>query len=246
MDQQEEQPQLPHEVSQDPIEIRQDNAITIAEALLVASQAHFSIGKSTIQRWAKVWEMKGIASPVKCILVTTRAGNFYKLDRQDFETWVLEQKENDRSHEIPQDLERPDEVLPDLERPDGASQDFIRPRETSRGTEPASKKITELEMRLKQLEDENTELKEGSAQLKDENLNLKIDLGVRRELIKQAKEEMDRMRSAGENLLRENGALEFQIRQLGPGQPVRSTFNNRAGEQEQNHESFNGDNHANS
>ncbi len=89
----------PSETSQDAVEIRQEEAITINEALLLAANVPFTIGKSTLQRRAKIWHAQGGASAVKCIPVTTRTGSVYKLDRQDFEAWTLEQKQNDRPHD---------------------------------------------------------------------------------------------------------------------------------------------------
>jgi hypothetical protein len=221
MEQSNEAPEAQPEVSQDPVEIRHEDAITINDALLLAAQISFTIGRSTLQRWAKVWHELGTASQVKCILVTTRAGSIYKLDRQDFEAWVLEQKENDRSHEIPQGLERPIETSSNPTRPPETPRDPVRPQETLRGAEgsyqrevPKNEEHDMLLERVKELEEKNQQLADGNEQLEDENLQLKIDIGVRRELIKQAKEEIDRTRVATNTLLRENGALEFQIRQL--------------------------------
>lgn len=86
--------------------------------------------------------------------------------------------------------------------------------------------------------EENEKQLERLRQLEDENLQLKIDIGVRRELIKQAREELDRVRSTADGLLRENGALEFQIRQLAaPSQPKTiepPTPAERVGDQEHN------------
>jgi hypothetical protein len=245
MEQPNEAPEAQPEVSQDLVEIRHEDAITINDALVLAAQISFTIGRSTLQRWAKVWHELGTASQVKCILVTTRAGSIYKLDRQDFEAWVLEQKENDRSHEIPQGLERPIETSQNPIRSPETPRDPIRPQESSRGSEASYprevQKNEEHEMlltRMKELEDEKQ-------QLEDENLQLKIDIGVRRELIKQAKEEIDRSRVATNTLLRENGALEFQIRQLGPSskpKEIESSPPPDRGAEHPTHASANGDN----
>ena len=221
MEQPNEAPEAQPEVSQDLVEIRHEDAITINDALLLAAQISFTIGRSTLQRWAKVWHELGSTSQVKCVLVTTRAGSIYKLDRQDFEAWVLEQKENDRSHEIPQGLERPIETSLNPVRSPETPRDPVRPQETLRSTEgsyprevPKNEEHDILLKRMKELEEKNQQLVDNNQQLEDENLQLKIDIGVRRELIKQAKEEIDRTREANSMLLRENGALEFQIRQL--------------------------------
>jgi hypothetical protein len=109
------------ETSRDAVEIRQDAAITIQEALIIAAEQSFPIGKSTLQRWAKVWADRGAASSVKSVLVTNRAGSFYRLDRDDFKAWLFDQKQNMRegdvlrdptmSHETSRDTERPRETL---------------------------------------------------------------------------------------------------------------------------------------
>src|SRR3990172_8429064 len=87
------------ETPRDTIEIRQDAAITIQEALIIAAEQSLPIGKSTVQRWAKVWAEHGAASSVKSLLVTNRAGSFYRLDRDDFKAWLFDQKQNMRPGE---------------------------------------------------------------------------------------------------------------------------------------------------
>ena len=174
----------PHEASRDLVEIKDDDAITIDEALTIATDLSFALGKSTLQRWGKHWrEQPGGA--VRCVLVTTAGGKIYKLSRQDFEAWVFDQKQNDKSRETPRDLKRPLETPRDLERP----------RETSREAE-------EFPNRLKELE--------------NENMQLKIDVGVRKQLLERVKDEMDGLRNTTDRLLRENGALQYQILQLAP------------------------------
>ena len=112
---------LSHETPKDPVALRQDAAITIQDALALASNENFPIGKSTIQRWAKTWSDQGSASPVKCVLVTTRVGASYQLDRDDFLSWLIEQKQNMRPGRVLQDPMRPDlarpcEIFRDLTR----------------------------------------------------------------------------------------------------------------------------------
>ena len=120
---------------------------------------------------------------MRCVLVTTRGGKIYKLSRDNFEAWVFEQKQNDKSHETPRDPMRPSK----------ASRDLTRPHEASGGVEENTSRLKELE---------------------NENMQLKIDVGVRKQLLERAKEEMDDLRSMANGLLRENGSLEFQLRQL--------------------------------
>lgn len=176
-----------HETPRDPIEIRDEDAITISAALTIAHELSFTLGKSTLQRWAKFWyDQQGGA--VRCVLVTTTVGNVYKLSREDFEAWVFDQKQNDKSRETPRDLTRPLKTSRDLERP----------LETSRETEENASRIKELE---------------------NENMQLKIDVGVRKQLLERVKEEIDSLRSSANNLLRENGALQYQILQLAPPSP---------------------------
>jgi hypothetical protein len=88
---------------------------------------------------------------------------------------------------------RPPEAPPDPSRSLETPQDLKRPRETSHEVEGDATRIKELE---------------------SENMQLKIDVGVRKQLLERAKEEMDEFRSMANNLLRENGALEYQLRQL--------------------------------
>ena len=59
-------------------------------------------------------------------------------------------------------------------------------------------------------------------ELENENMQLKIDVGVRKQLLERAKEEMDEMRTLSHNLLRENGTLQYQIGLLAaPPTPTR-------------------------
>jgi len=178
-------PSRPPEVSGDAVEIRDADAITINEALTIAGEHSFTLGKSTLQRWAKFWYDRP-GGAVRCILVTTRGGNFYKLSRENFQAWLFDQKQNDKSRETPQDLARPHET----------SRGPGRSRETSAESGETASRIKELE---------------------NENMQLKIDVGVRRQLLERAKEEMEGLRSMTDTLLRENGALQYQIHhQLGP------------------------------
>jgi hypothetical protein len=130
----------PLEVPPDTIEIRAENAISIPEALAIAENEGLDIGHSTLQRWAKVWRLKGAASPVKSLLSDTRFGKEYRLDRDDFTTWVLKEKENEGPREVPRDPARPDET----------SQDAARSRETSRDLNEAAR-VKELEDQIFQL-----------------------------------------------------------------------------------------------
>ena len=58
---------------------------------------------------------------MRCVLVTTSGGKIYKLHRDDFEAWVLDQQRNGRSRETPGDLKRPRETSRDPGRPHEAS-----------------------------------------------------------------------------------------------------------------------------
>jgi hypothetical protein len=123
----------PPEAPRDPIEIRDEDAITIDEALLIANENAYPLGKSTLQRWSKFWEER--RGPVRSILVTHAAGKFYKLSRDDFQSWVFDRKQNARPLEAPEDLSRSHETLRDLKRP----------RETSPETDESANRIKELE-----------------------------------------------------------------------------------------------------
>ncbi len=180
------------ETSRDAIEIRQDAAITIQDALIIAAEQSFPIGKSTLQRWAKVWAERGAASSVKSVLVTNRAGSFYRLDRDDFKAWLFDQQQNMRDGEVLRDPVMSHET----------PRDTARPQQTSRGTE-----------RPHETSNENMDT-DSQQRLRDENMQLKIDVEVRKQLLNQAAGEITRQRDHIEGLLRENGALQSQVLQL--------------------------------
>src|SRR5438045_2195289 len=104
------------ETPQDAIEIRDEDAITINEAISIAADLSFALGKSTLQRWTKFWK-EHPRGAVRCILVDTSAGKFYKLSRDDFEAWVFDQRQNNRPREAPRDLVRPFKTSQGPERP---------------------------------------------------------------------------------------------------------------------------------
>ncbi len=168
---------------------------------MLAQAIGYPVGKSTLQRWARHWSDTGAASPVKCILVTNRLGVAYRIDKSDFEAWVLEQQANQQSHETPPDPARPRDVSQDFERPHETRQDPERRHETSQRAEQES------DDRVAALEQEN-------ADLKTENMNLKIDIGVRKGLLDRAWTQLKEISTEANNLLRENGALQYQIRQI--------------------------------
>jgi hypothetical protein len=180
------------ETSRDAVEIRQDAAITIQEALIIAGEQSFPIGKSTLQRWTKAWAEQGAASSVKSVLVTTRKGNIYHLDRDDFKAWIFEQKQNLRPGEVLRDPVMSHETPRDPARPQQTSRDTERPHETSSADMNA----------------------DATQKLRDENMQLKIDVEVRKQLLNQAAGEITRQRDHIEGLLRENGALHSRVLQL--------------------------------
>lgn len=193
----------PQETQRDEVEIRQADALSVGEALALAHSVDYPIGKSTLQRWAKHWSETGPKSPVKCILVTNRLGVAYRIDKSDFEAWVMEQQANQKTHETPPDLPRHQETSRDPARPRDTRQDPTRHREAS------TQEAGEVNQRLSALEQEN-------AELKTENMNLKIDIGVRKGLLDRAWAQLKEISTDASNLLRENGALQYQIRQLAP------------------------------
>ena len=187
-----EEANRPDETSRDAVEIRQDAAITIQEALIIAAEQSFPIGKSTLQRWAKVWAERGAASSVKSVLVTNRAGSFYRLDRDDFTAWLFDQKQN----------MRPGETLRDPMMPHETQRDTARPQQTPRDTE-----------RPHEIPNEDISA-DALLKLRDDNMQLKIDVEVRKQLLNQAAGEITRQRDHIEGLLRENGALHSRVLQL--------------------------------
>ncbi|HKZ97516.1 MAG TPA: hypothetical protein VJ045_11110 [Hyphomicrobiaceae bacterium] len=180
------------ETPRDTIEIRQDAAITIQEALIIAAEQSLPIGKSTVQRWAKVWAERGVASSVKSLLVTNRAGNFYRLDRDDFTAWLFDQKQNMRHGETLRDPMMPHETQRDTARPQQTPRDTERPHEIPNEDISADALL----------------------KLRDDNMQLKIDVEVRKQLLNQAAGEITRQRDHIEGLLRENGALQSRVLQL--------------------------------
>ena len=99
---------------------------------------------------------------------------------------------------------RSDQVLQDLTGSDEVPEDLTRSPEASRD------------------DHDKTELQAQVHELEAENLQLRIDVGVRRELVAHAKTEMDALRGSVEQILKENGALEFQLRQLAPPSAARA------------------------
>ena len=195
---------VPDEASQGATEVTipQANAILLAEALLIARNSNVPLGKSTLQRWAKVWaETPG--SDVKAVLQVTRAGRHYEIDRDDFEAWLLQEAENRRT--LP-NLSGSEETSQDLGRPYKTPQEFERPRQTQQDPK-----------RSHEVSAETTEDAERVRELEDEIMELKINLGARKHLLEIAKEEMTGLREMADGLLRENGALQYQLQQLPPG-----------------------------
>src|SRR5262245_26775093 len=92
------------------VEIRAENEITLREAVTVSEELSFPLGLSTLQRWAIIWRQLGSVSPVKALLVTTRTGKEYKLDREDFTAWALKEKENKPPREASEGLKKPHEA----------------------------------------------------------------------------------------------------------------------------------------
>jgi len=180
----------PGETPRDPVHIADENAISIEQALGIAQQENVPLGKSTLQRWALAWKDQHSHSPVKSILWIVRGTKSYRLDREDFKAWIFEQKQN----------LRPNETLRGPDGPQETSPDPARPLETSRDSERSTH----------QSENETGVIRE----LRDELMQHKIDLEVRKQLLNQARDEIDKVRSHTEDLLRENGELQFQVRQL--------------------------------
>jgi hypothetical protein len=178
-----------HEAARDSIDIRQEDAITIQEALALATELGFPIGKSTLQRWAKAWDERNETS-VRCVLVTTRNGKTYHLHRDDFKAWIFDQKQNMRPNETPRDPAMSRETSKDFTGSHQVSRDPQRSRETR--------------------SDDN----DVGRELREDNMQLQIDLEVRKQLLNQAAGEIGRQRAQIESLLRENGALESRVLQL--------------------------------
>jgi hypothetical protein len=197
-----EEPTVPHETPRDPIHISQENGISIQEALEIAEAENVPLGKSTLQRWALTWEQQHAQSPVKCVAWIVTGTKTYVLDREEFRAWLFERKQNMRPNETVRDPAGSHEVSQDPARPRQASGDPMRPRETSQDSERSSLQREESEELI---------------ELRKKVMNLTIDLEVRKQLLERASTEIDRERSRSENVLRENGALQYQLRQLGPG-----------------------------
>ena len=203
-------PTSSQEASTAQVEIRLDAAITIPEALAISAAEAFPVGKSTLQRWAKTWGALGTASPVKSVLVTTRTGAAYRVDRDDFTAWLIEQKQNLRPGEMLKDPVTSLEAPRGPEMPRETSQDPERNHQTSR--DPSGSQGTS-HVRTRAYSSGVEEEDQGSS-LRDENMQLKIDVEVRKQLLNQAAGEITRQRDQIEKLLRENGGLQSQVLQL--------------------------------
>lgn len=180
----------PPEVEFQSVEIAQDKAITIPEALSLAEHEGLRVGKSTLQRWAKTWMDLKTASPVKCVLVTTRTGSSYRLDGDDLIAWAIEQRQNMRGasaparnlavpHETPPDIARPPETRPDAEAQKGSAATPIsaQPDATIGSTAPhasTERYITRLETEVDFLRSEintkNAQLAEMSERNRETNI----------------------------------------------------------------------------
>ena len=180
------------------VEIKQGDAITVNEALALAQQETFPIGKSTLQRWAKIWSELGTSAPVKCVLITNRQGSVYKLDRSDFLAWVFDEKENDRSRQTPSDFIRPKETLGDPERY----------QETSEDLPEISEKQAELQVDLESIREEKTKL---AAKFEDETVLRKFH----EYRADRAEEAIENERDRTDRLLKVVGAQEHKLRELG-------------------------------
>lgn len=187
----------PRHTSPHPIEIAEADAIAIPEALAIAEQQGFALGKSTLQRWAKYWYEHQTEAPVRCVLVTTNAGMHYKISRDDFDAWVFDQKQNNKSREVSQDLLRPHETPRDPMRPLEVSRDRLRPHTAAHGAQTSQSEFNEP------LGDEDER-----KQLRDQNMQLRIDVEVRNQLLSRAREELTEHRKYIENNMRQIGALQ--------------------------------------
>ena len=186
----------------DEVEIRQGEAITINEALALASQEDFPIGKSTLQRWAKTWNGLGTTAPVKCVLITNRQGSVYKLDRSDFLSWMFEEKENVRPPQASTDSMRPKETPVD---PEGH-------HETSQDLPDNSEELADSQAKLKETEDEIAAL---SSKFQDETILRK----VHEHRANRAEEMIGIERERSDHLLKVVGAQELKLRELGVPEP---------------------------
>ena len=214
-------PAASQETSPAPVEIRREAAITIPEALAIAVAEAFPIGKSTLQRWSKTWGALGAASPVKSVLVTTRTGAAYRVDRDDFTAWIIEQKQNMRPGEMLRDPVISQETLRGPEMSRETSQDPERHREAPR--DPSVSQGTSRDRTRSYLN--GAEQNDQDSSLRDENMQLKIDVEVRKQLLNQAAGEINRQRDHIEKLLRENGGLQSQVLQLSaPATPQHATL----------------------
>jgi hypothetical protein len=93
----------PPETPQEVVEINEQNAITIDQALDIAKQEQVSLGKSTLQRWALKWKALHNESPVKAVIRISQTDRTYLLDREGFKVWLLERKQDLRPYEVLQD-----------------------------------------------------------------------------------------------------------------------------------------------
>jgi hypothetical protein len=106
------------------------------------------------------------------------------------------------------------ETFSDPVRPHETQTDTSRPHQTSQGPDRSEEASQGQAHQSEQERGASEEERERLRELEEENLQLKIDLGARKQIINQVREELQSLRENANELLRENGALEFQLRQL--------------------------------
>lgn len=159
--------------------------VPLAEAVLIFQAAGIYRGERTISRYCQ----NGGLDCVKEQLPSGAMGYF--INRESIQDRIIELKQLEASGHV-------------AARHDTSGQDAASP-DLSRHDETETKALIE---RAEKAEKE----REG---LRDEILQLKIDVGVRKELLNQAKQLTEHMRGERDDMMRYVGALEGQVRQLG-------------------------------
>ena len=137
-------------------------------------------------------------------------GAAYRVDRDDFTAWIIEQKQNMRPGEMLKDPVISQETSRGPKMSRETLQDPERHREAPR--DPSGSQGNSRERTRSYSND--TEQYDLGTSLRDENMQLKIDVEVRKQLLNQAAGEITRQRDQIEKLLRENGGLQSQVLQL--------------------------------
>lgn len=163
--------------------------VPLAEAVLIFQAGGVFRSERTISRYCEI-------AALDCIKEQLPSGAMgYLINRESIQDRIMEMKQLATSGHVA--------TSPNTSRQDETRQDTSGHDETE---------LKELKSRLEKAEGE-------ADALRDENMQLKIDVGVRKELLNEARKFTSELMGDRDGLLRHAGVLEGQVRQLG-GEPM--------------------------